>query len=300
MNLLSSNDLSEAQIKRIFDLSDSLKGESRRPLERRSPTLALLFEKSSTRTRVSFESAMLQLGGHSIYIDAKTSQLARGESLGDTARVLSSYVDIISARMYKHSDLVELARHSSVPVINALTDLEHPCQALSDVYTMREAFGRVKGLKIAFVGDIAANTANSLMITAAKLGAQVSLVGPRGYSPNMDYVLRASRYETVETSDDMRDGLHGCDVVYTDTFISMGEEAEAKRRRKLFAEYQVNGKAIGFARRGAKVMHCLPAHRGEEITSDVLDGKDSLVWEQARNKMVVEKAILLYLLNSEK
>ena len=300
MNLLSSNDLSEAQIKKIFELSDSLKGRTRKPLERRSPILALLFEKSSTRTRVSFESAMLQLGGHSIYIDSKTSQLARGESLGDTARVLSSYVDIMAARMYKDSDLVELARHSSVPVINALTENEHPCQALSDVYTIREVFGRVKGLKIAFVGDIAANTANSLMLTAAKLGARVSLVGPRGYSPNMDYVLRASRYETVETSDDMQDGLRGCDVIYTDTFISMGQEAKAARRRKLFARYQVNAKAIEFAKRGVKVMHCLPAHRGEEITSEVLDGKSSIVWEQARNKMLVEKAIILYLLNSEK
>ena len=300
MNLLSSNDLSETQIKRIFELTDSLKSRTKKPLESRSPILALLFEKSSTRTRVSFESAMLQLGGHSIYIDSKTSQLARGESLADTARVLSLYVDIIAARMYKDSDLVELARHSSVPVINALTENEHPCQALSDVYTIREVFGKVGGLKIAFVGDIAANTANSLMLTAAKLGARISLVGPRGYSPNMDYVLRASRHVTVETTDDMQDGLRDCDVVYTDTFISMGQEAEAARRRKLFAKYQVNAKALGFAKKGVKVMHCLPAHRGEEITSEVLDGKNSIVWEQARNKMLVEKAILLYLLNSEK
>ncbi len=298
MNLLSSNDLSATQIEKIFGLADSLKDRSKKPLSKSSPILALLFEKSSTRTRISFESAMLQLGGHSLYIDAKTSQMSRGESLADTARVLSSYVDIISARMYKDSDLRELAGYSSVPVINALTDLEHPCQALSDVYTIRKVFGKVKGLKIAFVGDIAANTANSLMITATKMGAQISLVGPRGYHANFEYILQASKYETVVTSDDIQDGLSGCDVVYTDTFISMGQESEAEKRRKLFAKYQVNAEAMKFAKKGAKVMHCLPAHRGEEITSDVLDGKNSIAWEQAKNKMVVEKAIILYLLNA--
>ncbi len=287
-------------MKKIFDIADSLKKGSRKPLEKTSPILALLFEKSSTRTRISFESAMLGLGGHSIYIDSKTSQLARGESLADTARVLSGYVDMVAARMYKHTDLEEFASHSSVPVINALTDLEHPCQALSDVYTVREAFGKIKGLRIAFVGDVAANTANSLMVTAAKMGADVSLVGPRGYTANFEYLLQASKFQTIKTTDDLQDGLKGCDVVYTDTFISMGQEAEAAKRRKLFAKYQVNAEVMAFAKKNAKVMHCLPAHRGEEITSDVLDGKNSIVWEQARNKMLVEKAIILYLLNTAK
>ena len=285
-------------MKKIFDITDSLKKSKKKPLERLSPILALLFEKSSTRTRISFESAMLQLGGHSIYIDSKTSQLSRGESLADTSRVLSSYVNIIAARMYRHSDIEELAKYSSVPVVNALTDLEHPCQALSDVYTIKEEFGRVKGLRIAFVGDIAANTANSLMITAAKMGAEVSLVGPRGYAANFEYLLQASKFETIETTDDMQDGLKGCDVVYTDTFISMGQEAEADKRRRLFSKYQLNEEVMKFARKGAKVMHCLPAHRGEEITSDLLDGKRSIVWQQAANKMLVEKAIILYLLNA--
>ena len=287
-------------MKKIFDIADSLKKGSRKPLEKTSPILALLFEKSSTRTRISFESAMLGLGGHSIYIDSKTSQLARGESLADTARVLSSYVDMVAARMYKHTDLEEFASHSSVPVINALTDLEHPCQALSDIYTVREAFGKIKGLRIAFVGDVAANTANSLMVTAAKMGADVSLVGPRGYTANFEYLLQASKFQTIKTTDDLQDGLKGCDVVYTDTFISMGQEAEAAKRRKLFAKYQINAQVMTFAKKNAKVMHCLPAHRGEEITSDVLDGKNSIVWEQARNKMLVEKAIILYLLNTAK
>ncbi|MHB1830678.1 MAG: ornithine carbamoyltransferase [Candidatus Micrarchaeaceae archaeon] len=300
MNLISSMDLSPAQIRRLFQLSDSLKDRSKRPLSRMRPILSLLFEKSSTRTRVSFESAMIQLGGDSIYLDARTSQIARGETIADTARVLSSYVDIIAARMGKQKDIEELARYSSVPVINALTDLEHPCQALSDIYTIRQAFGKVEGLHIAFVGDIATNTANSLMITAAKMGADVSLIGPDGCKPNMHYVNEAIKNSSlVEISNDLEGGLQGCDVVYTDTFVSMGEEGDAARRRKMFAKYQVNERVLKYAKKSARVMHCLPAHRGEEITSDVLDGKQSIVWQQAANKMLVEKAILLYLLNNE-
>jgi len=300
MNFLSSKDLTAAQITKIFSISDSLKDRSKKPLSAAAPILALLFEKASTRTRVSFESAMLQLGGRSIYLDAHTSQISRGETLGDTARVLSSYVDIIAARMYKHSDIEEFAASCAVPVINALTDLEHPCQALSDAYTIMQVFGKLKGLRIAFVGDIAANTANSLMLTCTKLGAQISLIGPDGYEPNMDYVNASIRYATVEVSDSLSDGLSGCDVIYTDTFISMGQESEAAKRRKLFAGYQVNDRILKYAKKGVKVMHCLPAHRGEEITSQVLDGPSSIAWQQAANKMVVEKAILLYLLGKEK
>ncbi len=299
MDLLRSDDLTKGQINEIFGMSDMLKGRSKRPLEAASPILALLFEKSSTRTRLSFESAMIQLGGHPVYIDAKTSQMSRGETLADTARVMGGYVDIIAARMYRQTDLEDFAAHAGVPIINALTDMEHPCQALSDVYTMREAFGRVEGLRIAFIGDIAANTANSLMVTAAKLGADISLVGPKSYAPNNKYVDIARKYADVEVSSDIEKGLKGCDVVYTDTFVSMGEEKDADKRRRLFSGYQLNASALRHAKKGAKVMHCLPAHRGEEITSDVLDGKNSLVWQQAKNKMTVEKAILLYMLNAK-
>lgn len=297
MNYISALDISEKQINELFALSDSLKGKKIPLLGATRPVLVLLFEKPSTRTRVSFEAAMDQLDGATIYIDARSSQMSRGESLADTARVLGSYVDIIAARMFKHSDIKELARHSKVPVINALTDLEHPCQALSDVYTIQKAFGRVKGLKIAFIGDIATNTANSLMIIASKLGAEISLVGPAQCKPNMAYVKEARKHSSVKITSSIKEGLRGCDVVYTDTFISMGEEAEADKRRKLFAPYQLNASALKHAKPGAKVMHCLPAHRGEEITSDVLDGKNSIAWEQAANKMLLEKAILLYLLN---
>lgn len=300
LNLLSSLDLSKKQITSIFELSDFLKKEKEPILEKERYTLALLFEKASTRTKLSFEAAMWGLGGFPIYVDATTSQISRGESFADTARVLSSYVSIIAARMYKHSNLEELARYATVPVINALTDLEHPCQALSDVYTIKETFGKVSGIRIAFVGDIATNTANSLMVTGSKMGAEISLVGPDSCKPNMKYVNEASKHSTVEISNDFEDGLGGCDVVYTDTFVSMGEEAEAVKRRKIFAPYQLNAKALRYAKKDAKVMHCLPAHRGEEITSDVLDGKNSIAWKQAANKLLVEKAILLYLLNKQR
>ncbi len=294
MDLLSSLDLSKKEIGRIFELADR-----HMPAHSRSgPLLALLFEKSSTRTRVSFESAVHGLGGSAVYIDSRTSQMSRGESIGDTARVLSSYVDIISARMNRHQDIVALADAADVPVINALTDLEHPCQALSDVYTIKKHFGRISGLRIAFVGDIAANTANSLMVTAAKMGAEISLVGPDACEPSKAYVDGASECSLVEISNSMQDGLEGCHVVYTDTYVSMGQEADAARRRKLFAKYQINAKAMRYARDGAVAMHCLPAHRGEEITSEVLDGKASLAWKQAANKMPVERAILFYLLNN--
>ncbi len=296
---MHSDDLSIGQIEEIFGMSDRLKHRKGNSLKN-NEILALLFEKSSTRTRLSFESAMIQLGGHPVYIDSKTSQMSRGESLGDTARVLSGYVDIIAARMYRQEDLEELARYADVPVINALTDMEHPCQALSDVYTVREVFGKVKGLRIAFIGDIRANTANSLMVTASKLGARITLVGPEGYEPDKKYVSIARKYSDVDVSSSIEKGLKGCDVVYTDTFVSMGQEEEAERRRKMFSAYRLSSSVLRHANKGAKVMHCLPAHRGEEITSDVIDGKSSIVWQQARNKMTVEKAILLYLLNAKR
>ncbi|MCL5419460.1 MAG: ornithine carbamoyltransferase [Candidatus Marsarchaeota archaeon] len=294
MHFLSSNDFSKSDIEHVFSLADRFL-EGNYAFVDGGTTLALLFEKPSTRTRVSFETAMIQLGGVPIYIDASTSQLSRGESIGDTARVLSSYVDMIAARMHRQSDLAEFAKHSEAPVINALTDLEHPCQALGDLYTIREAKGRLDGIRIAFVGDIAANTANSLMVSGARVGAEIVLVGPEGYKPNAGYVAMARKEGEVMISDDPRRSLKDADVIYTDTFVSMGEEKEAGRRRKLFADYQVNARLVGYAKAGAAVMHCLPAHRGEEITTDVLDGEQSLVWKQAKNKLLIEKAIMLYL-----
>ncbi len=294
MHFLSSKDLSKNEMNKVFAIADSFKDGVYAFLDS-GTTLALLFQKPSTRTRLSFEAAMIQLGGIPIYIDSSTTQLSRGETLGDTARVMSSYVDMIACRFYRQEELEEFAASSSVPVINALTDLEHPCQALSDIYTIREAKGRINGVRIAFVGDIAENTANSLMLTAAKLGAKVALVGPKGCKPNSTYLSTARKEGKIEVYSDIEEGVRGADVIYTDTFVSMGQEEEAKERLRLFKRYQVNARLVGLAKKDAVVMHCLPAHRNVEITSEVLDGKQSIVWQQARNKMLIEKALILYL-----
>ena len=295
MNLISSDDLSRDQILEIFSIADSIKDGKEELTLKEHTVQALLFQKTSTRTRVSFEAAMAQLGGTSVYIDAQTSQLKRGETFADTARMLSSYCDFIVARLYSHNDIKELTSNSSVPVINGLTDLEHPTQALTDVYTIKWAKKNLKNLKLVFVGDIATNTANSLMLTAVKLGMEVALLGPKGYPPESFYFTKSREYGKVDTYDNPEEALEDADIVYTDTFVSMGQEAEAEKRKKLFAPYQVNGKMLEYAKPEAVVMHCLPAHRGEEITSDVLDGTKSIVWEQAKNKMLLAKAVLLFL-----
>ncbi len=295
MNLLSSADLSAGDIKSIFRIAERLEsGKQGNPLKKKS-TLALFFEEPSTRTRISFEVAFAQLGGLPIYIDAHTSQRIRGEILSDTAKVLSSYCDFIAVRMNDHKGLIELANSSSVPVINALTSLEHPTQALADCYTIMKEKGRLDKLRIAFIGDIAQNTANSLMVTAAKLGASISLVGPKGRMPNKFYYNMAKECSKADCYSSISEGLKGCDIVYTDTFVSMGDEKEAAKRRKLFAPYILDKRALSFAKRDANVMHPLPAHRGEEVTADVIDGPRSIIWKQARNKLLLEKAVLIYL-----
>lgn len=295
MHFLSINDISRDQINEIFDIADEVAmGKTTVSLKENS-TLALLFEGPSTRTRVSFEVAMARLGGKSIYIDTKSSQMSRGELLSDTARVLSLYVDFIAARMSRHDELVEFANYSTVPVINALTDLEHPTQSLADLYTIVNAKRKLKGLRIAFVGDIAQNTCNSLMLAAVKMGAEMALIGPKDYPPNPQYLTRAREYGVVDIYDTMEEGLTNVEIVYTDTFVSMGEEKDADQRRKMFAKYQVNSKVLQYADKDALVMHCLPAHRGEEITADVLEGSRSIVWEQSKNKLLIEQSILMYL-----
>jgi ornithine carbamoyltransferase len=256
--------------------------------------LALLFTLPSTRTRLSFSVAMAQLGGSAFYIDEQSSQLKRGETLADTARMISSYCDFVAVRTEDHKALLEIAANSSIPVINALTMQEHPTQALTDMYTILK-HKKLDGLRIALVGDIAQNTFNSLMLLAAKLGAEVRLVGPEGRKPNPGCFSKAARYGTVKVCSSIKEGLAGADIVYTDTFVSMGTENEAAKRRKLFAPYQVNRYLLSCAKPGALVMHPLPAHRGVEITSEVLDGKRSIVWEQARNKLTIAKAVILFL-----
>lgn len=294
MNFLSINDLSKEQIHKIYDIADDLSRGRVSVSLKENITLALLFEKPSTRTRLSFEVAMAKLGGRCIYIDAETSRMSSGETLADTAKAMSLYVDLIAARMHKQSDLVQFAENSSVPVINALTYEEHPTQALSDIYTL-SIIKNLKGLRIAFVGDIAQNTANSLMLAATKLGIEVALVGPEGYQPKTEFLNKAREYGVVDIFSNMATGLANADVIYTDTFVSMDDEKEAEARLKRFAKYQVNEKALEYAKKDVVVMHPLPAFRGQEITADVIDGPKSIIWDQAKSKLLMAQAIIMYL-----
>jgi ornithine carbamoyltransferase len=295
MNLLGVDDISKEQITDIFSIAENIVAGRSTTSIKDEAVLALLFEKPSTRTRLSFEVAMRKLGGHAVYIDTKTSQMSRGESIEDTARVVSLYVDFIVARFNRHEDIQTLANYSRVPVINGLSDVAHPTQALADIYTIQNYLKKIKGVRIAFVGDVAQNTANSLMLAAVKMGAEMVLIAPKNYPPNSKYLVRAREYGAVDIYDSLSEGLANADIIYTDTFVSMGFEAEAEKRRALFADYQINAKALDMAPKTAMVMHPLPAYRGEEITADVLEGSRSLVWEQAKNKLLLAEAIILYL-----
>ncbi|MEM4359133.1 MAG: ornithine carbamoyltransferase [Candidatus Bilamarchaeaceae archaeon] len=282
-------------MKEIIDLAIKLKKErNRERTDLNGKVLISLYEKPSTRTRLSFETAIYNLGGRSLVMDFKSSQLSRGETMADTARVLSRYGDAISARLFKHATLVELARWASVPVINALTDLEHPCQALADVQTIIE-HGKIKG-KLVYIGDAANNVANSLMLAAARYNMDITLSCPEGYPPNEEYVKEASKYTRITIEHDPIRAVKGADVIYTDVWVSMGMEAEEAARKTAFAPYQVNSELLMNAKPDCIVMHCLPAHRGLEITDDVLDGKHAAVWDQAENRMWAQEALLLKLL----
>jgi len=297
MNLLSIWEQDEKKIGECLALASEVKANRAKYCHALDgKTLAMVFEKSSTRTRVSFEAGMTQLGGHAIYFDFTTSQLSRGETMHDTAKTLGRYVEIIMARLYKHADILEIGKHAGVPVINGLTDAEHPCQALSDLLTMKENGKLAKGKKFAFVGDCAFNMANSLMLACAKMGMEVALVCPKGYPPNAAFVKEAKRFGKVEVVNDPAQGVKGADVVYTDTWISMGMEDEKADRLKAFSPFQVNADLLMNAKKDAIVMHCLPAHRGVEITDEVMDGRQSVVFDQAENRLHMQKAIILRLL----
>lgn len=282
-----TDDIKNARI----DVSDALTGY----------VLGMIFEKPSTRTRVSFEVAIYELGGHAIYLPTQMLQMSRGESIKDTAKVLSRYVDILMARVYSHKSLEELAKYSDIPVINGLSDLSHPVQALSDYYTIYEHFGRLKGVKIAYVGD-GNNVANSLLTGAAKLGLRFSIATPPGYEPSkyyLDYAREISKDTgaVIELYTDPYDAVKDAHVIYTDTFVSMGQEEEREKRMKVFMpKYQVNMDLIKASGRDDVVfMHCLPAHRGEEVTDEVIDSEYSIVYDQAENRLHMQKAILLWI-----
>ncbi len=264
--------------------------------------LALLFEKPSTRTRISFETAMLELGGDALYLNWKDLQLGRGETIEDTARVLSRYVDGIMARVYEHEKLVKLAQYSRVPVINGLSDLLHPAQALTDIYTIMEKKGRdLKKLKIVFVGDGRDNVLHSLMLGIGILGGKIIIASPKGYDPDPKVVRmfeetavpNGGEYEIIR---DPVEAVKGADVVYTDVWVSMGQESIKEKKIRDLSSYQVNKELIDYAKPDAIFMHCLPAHRGQEVTDEVIDGKWSVVWDQAENRKHVQKAILALLI----
>jgi len=302
-HLLSMQDLSPNEIEAILDDAAGLKEKLRRgePHELlQGKTLGMIFEKPSLRTRVTFETGMTQLGGHAIYLAPADIQLGKRESVPDTARNLSRWVDAVMARLFKHDIIVELARHSSVPVINGLTDLHHPCQTLGDLLTIREHKGKLRGLKLAWVGD-GNNVCNSLLLGCTLVGMNISAVCPHGYEPDASVVKQAKKNAEksgakLELLTNPKKAVAGADVIYTDVWVSMGQEKEAKRRMRAFKGYQVNAQLLKLAKPNAIVMHCLPAHRGQEITDEVIDGPRSVVLDQAENRMHAQKALLVSLL----
>lgn len=298
-DLLSIADLSLDEILMLFESAGRFKAERKKGILRTTlagKTLAMIFEKPSTRTRVGFESAMTQLGGHAIALTPQETQLGRNESIADTARVLSAYCDCILIRTFGHERAEELAKYSTVPVINGLTDLLHPCQVLSDMFTIREELGKIEGKKVVYVGD-GNNVANSLILGAAKTGFDLTIACPEGYDPDARVLAmgREGTHAKISIERDPIKAVKGADIIYTDTWTSMGQEKESEARRKVFASYQVNSALLKSAGGKAKVMHCLPAHRGEEITDEVADGDASLIFLQAENRLYVQKAILEWL-----
>ena len=283
----------------ILELAASIKnrtkaGEPYEPL--RGKSLAMIFEKSSTRTRVSFEVGMTQLGGHALFLSPNDLQIGRGETIADTARVLSRYVDGIMYRAYRNENMRELARHATVPVINGLDDKEHPCQIIADLLTIQEHKGTLKGLKLAYVGD-GNNVCNSLLLGCAEVGMHMAAGVPEGYEPDPKLVSEARRISMtteskIEIVHDPAEAVRHADVLYTDVWVSMGMEKERELREHLFLPYQINAALVARAKPDAVVMHCLPAHRGLEITDDVVDGPQSIVFDEAENRLHAQKAVL--------
>ena len=301
-NLVSICDVKD-DVQHILDLAIKIKsGEiEEQPLE--GKTLAMIFQKSSTRTRISFDVGMYQLGGRAIFLSSSDLQMGRGEPIYDTAKVLSRFVDGIMIRAVEHCDVVELAQHSDVPVISGLTNVEHPCQAFADILTIKEHFGTLENKKICFVGD-GNNVCNSLLLIAPILGMDMSVACPKGYEPNKFILKIAKEYAEennteITVSDDINVALDNVDVVYTDVWISMGDEAEETQRKKDLSASQVDLDLMDMANEGAIFMHCLPAVRGQEVTVPVIDGPHSVIFDQAENRLHAQKAILYHFLKDE-
>jgi ornithine carbamoyltransferase len=299
MHFLSIPDFSRTELVKLFDLAQSMKDGryTRMPLAGKS--LAMIFMKSSTRTRVSFEVGAWQLGGHALFLSPRDIQLGRGEPIADTARVLSRYVDGIMIRTFAHAEIEELAKHATVPVINGLTDLLHPCQVLADLLTVKQHLGTWEGKKIAWIGD-GNNMANSWINAAYRLGFELTLACPEGYDPDRTILQRAQKAAKVMLVRDPKEAVHGADVVNTDVWISMVQEEEQSARAKAFSVFIVDGALMARAHRSAIFLHCLPAHRGEEVAADVIDGPRSKVWDEAENRLHMQKAIMAALMGGEK
>jgi ornithine carbamoyltransferase len=299
-DILGIEDLSAQELEIILGVAFLLKQhkfDDTQTLFARGQSLAMLFEKPSLRTRVTFEAGMIQLGGSAINLEGK---LGERESVADVARNLDRWLDGIMARVFQHATLLELAQHAKIPIINGLSDLEHPCQALADFLTIKEAKGQFKKLKVAFIGD-GNNVANSLALMAAKLGVDFTIACPKGYEPNQELWQKALSFANVTDSSlvithSPTEAATAADAVYTDTWVSMGQEEESDRRKLEFQKYQVNSALMSHSKPDAIVMHCLPAHRGEEITDEIIDGNQSVVFDQAENRLHVQKALLSLIL----
>lgn len=302
-DFLTLAEVSGETISRLLQLAVDIKaklkaGEEYTPLK--GKTLGMIFEKSSTRTRVSFEVGMLQLGGHALFLSSNDIQIGRGETISDTAKVLSEYVDGIMIRTFGHEIIEELSREASIPVINGLTDLAHPCQTLADFLTIIELKGQLKGLKLSYIGD-ANNVANSLMIGCAKMGIDFAIGCPEGYKPNEKLVKLAKGFaeesgSTIVVTESAEEAIKNADVVYSDVWTSMGQEQENSIRLEAFKDYQINDELVSHAKPDYLFMHCLPAHRGEEVSAEVIDGPNSVVFHQAGNRLHAQKAVLVDLM----
>jgi len=304
-DFLTLLDYTTEELQEMLKLAIKLKEERKKKIDQthymKGKKVALIFEKSSTRTRVSFEVGVFELGGYPLFLSKNDLQLGRGETIADTARTLSRYVDMIMIRTFEHKKLEELAKYASIPVINGLTDDFHPCQVLADIMTIYEKFNKLNGIKVAFIGD-GNNMANSWLIGAAKFGINFSLACPKGYEPKSEVVELAKKIAKnnnchIEILNDPLMAVQDADIVYTDVWASMGQEEEAKKRAEAFKDFQVNEKLIKATNKRTYFMHCLPAHRGEEVTDDVIESDISIVFDEAENRLHAQKAIMVKLIN---
>lgn len=299
---MSISDLTRGEIFKIFELAQDLKNKARNHIEHhylQGYTLAMVFAKPSARTRISFETGMFQLGGSAIYLAPGDIGIGKREAVKDIARVLSRYNDLIMARLFDHSDIEELASYATVPVINGLTDYNHPCQIMADAFTILEHSGRIENIRIAYIAD-GNNVANSWLNFAARVPIDLVICTPKGYEPDLETIKTAEKVglSKIEILNDPQKAVQNAEIVYTDVWASMGQEAESKERKKIFLPFQLNKNLIKHAKDDVKIMHCLPAHRGEEITDEVLDGPHSIVFDEAENRMHVQKAIMVKLTKS--